>query len=368
MYFEKRYLQFNELVFDGYDMISDSDESLQYKGSSTAYSYGHGSYMPLKNDYLYVSERTVNMTISLKLKKVACEDRMSYIRFAEQEFGKPGKLWAIKNNEIIWALARVNNIRTVSSHSPNEVTYDVEFVIPGGVWHKADKQKTFLVPYSACALIDCRRTGSFNPVMYSTGNVECCESCEDNKRLAEMEEACGCCCDEELTPDMALGFHLDELQAFYGCDTPYSLKYDCDAAMRFNKNPAFGRKMCAESMCENSIISGRFISDTDIPTEDITITIVGNMKNPWITINGNTNVIKGEYHGKLTIFPNGDVYFQETECCEPQLLDASVWERPADMTYGWTIYPYWNGIVVNTNACCGEELSCVYIDHTAITI
>ena len=98
----------------------------------------------------------------------------------------------------------------------------------------------------------------------------------------------------------------------------------------------------------------------------MTITIVGDVKNPWITINDNTNIIEGEYSGKLIIEPNGDVYSQANDCCAPVLLDPSVWTRPKGMDYGWTVYPGMNSISVYTNVCCG--MVCVYIDAAAITI
>lgn len=368
MNFEKRYLQFNELVFDGFDMISEYDEPLQFKGSSTPYSYGHGSYMPLKSDFLYVSERQVNMTISLKLTKVSCEFREKYVKFALMELVKPGRLWAIRGNEIMWAFARVNNLRPVNSGKQNVVEYDVEFIVPGGVWHKADKAKTFLVPYNVCSYIDCKDIGSFNPVANSVGIGDCCDSCEENKILARQVDRCDCCCTDDLTADMALGYHLDELQRFYSCDTPYQIAYDCDAAKRFNRNHILGQKICTND-CAGGIISGQFFSDTDIPTDDLTIVIIGRMKNPRIKINDNENIIKGEYDGILTIEPSGDVYFQTSECCEPELLDTDVWSIPTDSDYGWYVKPQANGIVINTNICSDEcSTACVYIDHTAITI
>ena len=363
MYFEKRYLQFNDLVFDGYDMISDYDEPLQYKGSSTAYSYGHGSYRPFKADYLYVSERQVNMTITLKLRKVPCEYRKFYVQFAEQELGRPGRLWAIKNNTILWAMAAVNNIRPVNNNKKDEVVFDIEFVIPGGVWHKADKSKTFVLPYDVCSLMDCKGFEEFS-------ECDCCPSCDDRKLYKSMRDRCGCCCEEDLTKDMALCFHLDELQNFYGCDTPYQLVYSCETAERFSNEKALGQRLCVNDICSDSVISGQIYSDTDIPTENVTITLVGDMKNPWITINGNTNIIEGEYSGKLIIEPSGDVYYQEcdAECCDPELLDPSVWTIPSGNTYGWTIYPQLNSVTVYMNACCSEcGAQCVYIDHTAIT-
>lgn len=362
MYYEKRYLQFNDLVFDGYDMISDYDESLQYKGSSTAYSYTHGSYRAFKSDYLYVSERQVNMTITLKMLKIPCEYRKWYPQFATQELGKPGRLWAIKNGEILWAFAAVNNIRPVNNGKQNEVVLDVEFVIPGGVWHKAHQDRTFVLPYDVCSLMDCKGFEDYS-------DCDCCPVCDDKKLDKAMRDRCGCCCDEDLCEDMALCFHLGELQKFYGCETPYQLVYSCEAAERFNNNKALGQKLCVEDICKDSVISGQIYSNTDIPTEDVTVTLVGDFKNPQIKINGNVNIIEGEYHGKLTINASGDIYYQEGECCEPVLLDPSVWTIPSGNDYGWTIYPQLNGVVVYTNMCeCSRSgVACVYIDHQPIT-
>lgn len=363
MYFDKRYIQFNDLVFDGYDMISDYDEALQYKGSSTAISYGHGSYRPFKNSYLYVSERQVSMTITLKLQKIPCEYRKFYAQFAEQELGKPGRLWAIKNNEILWAFASVSSIRPVHTNKKYEVVYDIEFVVPGGVWHKADKKKTFVLPYDVCSLMDCKGFEEHNP-------CDCCDNCIDNKAIEASRERCDCCCENDLTEEMMLCYHLDELQAFYGCETPFQLVYSCETADKFNRERAFGQRICVEDICNDSVIAGRIYSDTDIPTEDVTVTIVGDMKNPWVKINGNTNIIKGSYSGTLTIKPSGDVYYQpcDNECCEPELLDPSVWIIPSGNDYGWTIYPQLNSVVVNLNKCCSKcGLACVYIDHEAIT-
>ena len=368
MFYEKRYLQFNDLVFDGYDMISDYDEPLQYKGSSTAYSYGHGSYRAFKSDHLYVSERQVNMTITLKMKKIPCEYRQFYAQFAEQELGKPGRLWAIKNNTILWAFAAVNNMRPVNNGKKDEIVWDVEFVIPGGVWHKADKAKTFVLPYDVCSLMDCKGFENYDPCAGTCS--DCCDSCIDKKMTEDMRDRCGCCCEDDLTAEMSLCCHQDVLQAFYGCDTPYQLVYSCEAAEKFSKERALGQRLCVDDICKDSVIAGRIYSNTDIPTENMTITLIGDMKNPWITINGNTNIIEGEYSGTLTIDSSGDVYYQPCEdgCCEPELLDPEVWQIPKGNTYGWTLYPQLNSVIVQMNACCSQcGLACVYIDHEGIT-
>lgn len=363
MIYDKRYLQFNELVFDGYDMLSDYSESTSFKGSSMAYSYGHGSYRPLKADYLFVEEKRVSMTLTLRTKKLPCEYRDFYIRFAEQELGKPGRLWAIKNNEIIWAWAVVTNLNPIVSGRADIVVLDVEFTIPGGVWHKADKLKTFLLPYDPCLFMECKKFKKVDPCEEKKTSGDCCLDCLVEKAMREAKkiEKCDCCCDDQICNDMALCYHTNLLQAFYGCETPYQLVYSCEKAELFNDGEPLGTKLCTKDACSN-LIAGRFYSETDIPTTGVSITLIGKMKNPAVTINGNMNFIKGEYDG-LRIDADGSVY-SHTECCDT-LLSANVWGVPQGMDYGWTVYPQENKIVVDMGACCGK--SCVYIRDDAIT-
>lgn len=361
MIYSKRYLQFNNLVFDGYDMISDFDEDISYKGTSQSYSFRHGSYMPFKSSYLYVEERSASMTITLHLKKIPCEYREYYVRFAETELGKPGRLWAIKNNELIWAFAYAKNVSQIMNNKPETNEYDVEFVIPGGVWHKADKHKTFLLPYDVCIFMECKGYKTLTDCYELGDDGDCCWQCETDK-AAERED-CFCCCVDEITRDMVLCNHLKELQAFYTCETPFQIVYDCSKAEQFSKNEYPGQKLCVNDICDDSVIAGRFYSETDIPTDEMTIVIDGHMKNPWITINGNTNIIEGEYDGALIIKASGDVYYKQGNC--ETLLDPSVWAVPSGNDYGWTINPQWNSIIVRLNECCGR--TCVYIQHDAIT-
>lgn len=364
MIYDKRYLQFNDLVFDGFDMISDYSEPLSYKGSSQDYSYGHGAYRPLKSNYLYVSERQVSMTLTIRIKKLPCEYRDYYVRFAEQELGKPGRLWAIKNGEIIWAYAVVTNIRPLTNNRKYEVTYDIEFVIPGGVWHKADKLKTFLLPYDPCLFMECKKFKKVDPCEEKDrGTGDCCVDCLNAKTMREAKkiERCECCCDEQICNDMALCYHTNELQDFYSCETPYQLVYSCEKAKLYNDGEPLGTRLCTKDGCTN-LIAGRFYSETDIPTENVSIEIVGRMNNPMITINGNMNIIKGEYE-HIRIDADGSVY-EITDCCE-NLLDPSVWEIPHGQDYGWTVYPQENRIVVDLGACCSR--ACIYIQDDAIT-
>lgn len=365
MIYERRYVQFNDLVFDGVDMISDYDGDLSFKGSSTSYSFGHGSYRPFKMNYLFVDERNVSMTITLHMLKIPCEYRQYYNQYVLEELSKPGKLWCVKNGELLWALAAVESISEDYSNRQNILVYDVNFTIPGGVWHKADKQKTFLMPWNICSFMDCMGFETLQPCKGTTAE-DCCAVCESQKESKVHD--CSCCCEGQLTEGMALCYHLNDFESFYSCSSQYQIVYDCDHAEKFNKEDFLGQKICVQDLCDSSVIAGLFYSETDIPTEDVTVIISGTMENPWIEINGNTNIIKGSYDGNLIIHSNGDVYYQTDECCEPELLDPSVWVIPEGNSYGWTIYPRNNKLIIHLNTCCQSKRTCAYIQHDAITM
>lgn len=365
MIYERLYIQFNDLVFDGFDMISDYDGDVSFKGSSQEYSYRHGSYRPFKANYLFVAERTLSITITLNMKKLPCDFRKYYIRFVNEQLAKPGKLWSVKNGELLWAIAAVDGISENYSRRDEQLVYDINFVIPGGIWYKADKQKTFLTPWDICTFMECMDYRTYQPCRSAGGDTNCCDICE-NIALEEKTD-CSCCCENDLTPDMALCYHLGELHNFYSCFSKYKIVYDCIAAEKFNKDEHFGQRLCTEDGCEDSVIAGQIYSETEIPTEDVTVIIRGKMVNPWITINDNTNIIEGEYDGTLIIKSNGDVYYQKSECCDPELLDPSVWIVPEGEIYGWTINPGTNKVIINLNACC-QGSACVWIQHEAIAL
>lgn len=354
MIYERRYTQFNDLVFDGSDMISDWDGDLSFKGSSTEYSYGHGSYRPFKRNYLFVAERTVSMTITLRMTKLPCDQREFYARFVAEQLAKPGKLWCIKNNTLLWAVAAVESISEDYSRRKDTLTYDVNFVIPGGIWHKADTHRTFLVPWDICTFMDCLD-------YRSPEECDCCSDCEP------VRDDCSCCCDQ-ITEDMMLCKNLGVLQSWYGCDVPYKVVYDCEKGEQYKHDRFLGQRICVADICDEAVIAGKIYSDTEIPTEDVTVIIHGKMHNPWVQINDNVNVIEGDFDGTLKIYPSGDVYYSENDdCCDGELLDIASWKIPEGNSYGWTINPGKNTVLVRLNECC-TGASCVWIQHDSIAI
>lgn len=372
MIYEKRYVQFNDLVIDSYDMIEQTESDISFKYTSHERTYGHGNYAPFKQNYVFANEASVSLTLRLFMKKLPCNERPFYRRFVISELAKPGKLWAVQNNELIWAYAVLTNKGEQYSYRKDVLVISVDFTLPEGIWHKADKQKTFLRDYDVCTFMDCYDFKDIDPcesIKVMEGE-NCCSVCHNGSR-EETDVACNCCICNTLCRDMALCFNKDRLQLAFGdCGDgiDFHIVYNCAKAQEFFGDEYTGQKFCTKDSC-TGVIAGLLYADTDIPTTDFVIKIHGYMTNPAITINGNTNVIEAdfsEYDGLLTIKPNGEVYYRKDDCCEDELVSASAWKIPKNEDYGWTLKPGNNQLIINTNMCCGT--SCAYIDVNGITV
>lgn len=360
MIYRRRYLQFNNLVFDNYEMLIPSTHNVDFKGDTEEYSHGHGSYAPIKG--IYAKEQNIPLSITLKMKKIPCEFRPYYKQFAIKEITTPGRLWAIENNELLWAYAKITSFSEDMDVSKDEYRMEADFLAWEGVWHKADKLKTFLIPYNVCDFMDCLKYKPDNPCDYfEPCDVDCCDWTRDMKMVkqAEAYEDCCCCC-SGITEDMALCKH-DDLQVFYKeCTPSYQIAYSCQKADEFFC--PLGAKICTKDSCSN-VIAGHFYSSTEIPTDSMDIVIDGTVHDVQITINGNRNVIKGDYEG-LEIHSNGDVY-SDDGCCK-QLLEPEVWLSPYPNSFGWELHQGENNVVIDRGTCCGR--ACVYINADNLTI
>lgn len=347
MKYKRHYIQFNDFVFDEYDMVAENDAATAFKTSESEYSFTHGSYSPSKSEWLYAASGSVSMALALRMNKLPCEERKFYRRFAIEQLSKNGRLWAVQDNTLIWAWAKVTNL--TEGGSTNRVEFDIDFSLPEGVWHKADKLKTFLVPYNRCEFMDC----------FGYKETDPCECCAPPKKV-EMD----CCCDCP-SKEMALCYHKD-LQDLYDCDLKYKVVYDCLSAQQYfgyEESTHLGQKICTEY--NGTIISGQFYSETEIPTTDLKMTLIGVFKDPSITINDTTNIIEGEFNGILTINPDGTLYYKDDDCPE-ELLDISAWKIPDGQDYGWTVKPGYNSILIDVHNCCG--FVCVFVEADALTI
>lgn len=356
--YSKQFLQFNDLVFEGTTLVSSSGMNYSVKYNNIDYSYRSGSFLGNKTNYNLFESQTLSLTLSFSVKPLPCEMRPFYHGFIIEQLNKPGKLWALQNDRLIWAYAQVVSIGEVDED--RYFTFDVDFFLPEGVWHKADFTKTFLMPHDICTYLDCYHYEEVNPC----GKLSsCCVSCVKGHDVND----CSCCDCDLLTKDMSYCYYKNKISDLFGdrCATNYIIKYDCMKAQEFFGDDYLGEKICVRDDCE-SIIAGKFYSETDLPTDGVTIVISGLMHDPEITINDNTNVIKGDYDGALIVQSNGDVFYQQACCCVSEPLDPSIWVKPGNMQYGWTIYPRTNRIVVNPGTCCSGQ--CVYIQSDALTI
>lgn len=354
MRYEKRYIQFNDLVFDSVDMISSDDLTVSFKRKDTEYTYKHGSYVPHRTRGLLAEAYNFSMTITFHMKRLPCDVRKYYPDFAKTQLAQVGRLWAVSNNTLLWAWAELRSFGEAESPKRDTLEYDVDVYLPEGIWHKADPKKTFLKPWDPCDFMECY---GYQDIMQCKS---CCEICPE-----EIDAGCDCCECNEITEDMALCHHMNELQNFYSCDgAGYRIIYDCEAAERFNTGLAhyLGQKICG---CSGTI-AGRFYSNTDLESDYVKIRLYGQTKNPRITINGNTNEIRGEYEN-LYITTDGLIQYWPDGCTDVHIADVDVWNplRGEGNQYGWKIKPGYNSIVIETGGCCSV---CAYIELDPITL
>lgn len=352
MIYRRHYVQFNDLVFDGVDMAMVQETTVSFKTIQHEYTFKHGSYSPFKRKSVLASAGTVSITLKLDMKKLPCDDRKFYPQFAVTQLTTPGKLWAVYNNTLMWAYAALDGYTLVEDTRKNQLIIDVDFTLPEGVWHKADKQRTFLVPYDICDFMDCYNYKEIHPC-----HTECCQ-CPTEPIV------CDCCYCHDVTKDMALCYY-DDLQDFYSkCGAGVRIVYDCQAAERFfggfDGPDYLGQKFCSDC----GAIYGMIYSDTEIPTNGVKITLHGEFRDPYITINGNSNQIKGSYDGELVIMPDGSIIYR-TDCCETE-VSVSNWVIPEDNTYGWEIHAGNNPFSISYADGCGTV--CVYFEVDALTI
>lgn len=155
MIYARKYLQFNDLVFDNFDMLKTSDNtSNTFKYTTVEYGYRHGSYLPLFKNYSLLKESSVSLTIFLNMKKVVPEQRTFYHDLVTQQLTRAGYLWAIQDGKLIYTPAIVSGYDEVTTNKEEQLEIDVSFTLPEGVWHMADPTNTFLKTYDVTDVLE----------------------------------------------------------------------------------------------------------------------------------------------------------------------------------------------------------------------
>jgi len=359
MFQVRKYVQFNDLVIDNYDMLASADLSGGFKTTTVPFSYTHGSYAPLKGRQQFATEQSLSMTLNLNTKKLTCDQRKFYKRYLQQNLLIAGRLWAVEGEQLLWTHAFVRDFSETYALERYVVHIDIDLVLYEGIWHKADPRKTFLQPYSVC---------NFEDIHHFPTPLEC-DCCLDCLPTSDPCPSCLSDC-EFLNADNSLcEIQEDVISAFYNqCGDSFRIIHNCEVGLDiWDDERMLGHKLCKEDLC-NHLIAGEFYSDTLLDSRNVTITLIGTFENPEITINGNTMIILGEFDGRLTLNASGDMFYEPDECCpsKNESLPINRLQIPENNTFGFVVRNGMNQVLVETNNCCDPV--CIFIKEERLTI
>lgn len=369
MIYTRRYVQYNDLPFDSYEMLKSWDDTtVKFKQDSSSYTFKHGSYVAFKSESMLVESANVSMTLQLELYRIPCDRRTLYRKTVLEEISKPGKLWAVQNGELVWAYAYPENYSEATKVSIAD-TYlvDIDFVLYEGIWHKASVYTTYLEPYDLCVEMDEKDT--VDPC--TEINKNCCTDCVPDPVPGEScsgccGDTCSCDCDEEKNNRKNL-CESDINLIYQGtgrCSTTgYKIVEDCSAYEK-ESGASIGERFRAEP-CSN-YLSEKIFANTDVPTTDYEITIKGVFHDLYVEVNGNGNIIEGDYEGTLKIQGDGTVWIFNGDCGFEELPVSAI-TIPDGMDFGYTFNPGWNYFKIDAGECdCNVTLT-AYISIDNIT-
>lgn len=363
MNIKRKYTQFNDLVFDDYDRTTDYSATFRVETSPRVYS--SGDIPLLRSGTQHVDAQSLSLVVKINIKSLVCDERVLVKQYILTNLNKPGRLWAVEGDEILWAWAVVEDMEEITDSDLNYIQLTLNFLIWEGVWHKADPMKTFFYPYRLCDFNACNDYQTVrsrcNPGG-AEGCIECNGACDSP---ATGCNRCHCNCEE---PYLTLcGDRQEAVRGLHSaCSPEYRISYDCKLANRiWRAEELLGQKFCKSDWCD-SMLTVRFYSDTIQDTTGVSFTIKGYVKNPYLALNGNSLQINGEYDGLLTVTGGGEVYYQLDSCCEPEPLDPNMISIPLGSTLGQTVHNGWNTLHIETNECC--DMVCVFVKTDSITI
>ena len=360
MFQVRKYVQFNDLVIDNYDMLASADLSGGFKTRTIPFSFTHGSYAPLKGRQQFTTEQSLSITLKLNTKKLTCDQRKFYKQYVQQNLLKAGRLWAVEGDQLLWTHAFVRDFSETYALEKHIVHMDIDLILYDGVWRKADPRKTFLQPYSVCRFEDIHH---FRNPAYC---ADCCLDC------LSSENRCPSClsdCEFLNAENSLCNLHEEAINAFYNqCGDSFRIIHNCEVGFNiWGAERMLGHRLCKEDLCKH-LIAGEFYSDTLLDSRDVTITLIGTFENPRITINGNTMVVEGEFDGQLTLNATGDMFYEPDACCpaKSEKLSIQRLEIPEGNSFGFVVRGGMNQVLVETNNCCDPV--CIFIREARLTI
>lgn len=349
----RRYVQFSDLVFD--TELDSAQYSINTKVETQPYSWGHGSYVPFKEEQLLLSEADVSISATFDYRLYHREDRKFIKDWIKLNMLKPGRLWAIEGNKLIWAWAFITGYSETYTKFKRTFSIDFDFKLWEGYWHIADPHYTFLIPYDSCNIMDCL---DFKDELDCSS---CCTECIIGKE--QLCDNCLCECGEITREDALCAWDRAKLFSMF-CVCGHSMKivYDCIKAEKFFHDDERMVQICKDDICKE-VIAGQFYSNTIVDTDLIDITLVGNFDNPEITINDKTTTIGAQFEGILHIYRNGDITFQCDGCTEEEDQNPMNFTIDGDMS--WKVHHGKNRVIVK-GICC--EMACILLNIDELTI
>ncbi|AXH73403.1 MAG: hypothetical protein [Caudoviricetes sp.] len=279
----KKIVQFNELVFNHTVFVVDQPEIItDFRISKSPLVYNHGDYSPERNTTRKVNSKSFTINLQVDKNKFNCEDKYLIQQFVQANLYKIGRLWAIQDDILLWAIAKTESISEGLEEKLGYLTYTVTFYLPQGIWYIADNTSTFLEDYEQCEVLEC----------FETLERKLCECCWCNIGLAP-EKRCVKCNGIKLCE-----INKNEISKEIGnCGNNKKINYSCDC--QEPNDLSFSEYGVKTALSE-------FNSNTLYETDDIVIEICGGFKNLVIEFNGEKSRIDGEYAG-TTLISNGTV-------------------------------------------------------------
>lgn len=295
--YPRLYLQYNELVFDGFNTVQTASLSGENKLSTTPYPFQRGSYYQgsFHNGEVLSGEQDLSLDITLPFVGLRRLQVLNYNDYIQYQLSRPGKIWAVDTGgKLIWAYA-------IPKHPPfNDyeikkgriVHIQMDFLLPEGYWHVADTNNVFFEPYDMCDFKEEVMSGCSH-------NCNAMQQCTDEK--------CEICCD--VTEDMC--YCNTCWNPYHPCQSEYRIVYNCAKGEKVHGFHTWGtgflnneQHSTVGEICTNAIYKSPAI-----------ITLFGKYKDPSITFNDTYIRVKGTYEGLLIFTPNGKVYHTpDIEC------------------------------------------------------
>ncbi|MFV0409639.1 MAG: hypothetical protein ACK5LJ_08080 [Paracoccus sp. (in: a-proteobacteria)] len=315
------YLQFNDLVFSGVESVESADLSGDYRVTTDDYAVRNGAYYggSYTTGHLLSGAQDLGLELTLPFVGLTRLQVLDYHDWIVTNLSKAGKIWAIDTGGIlIWAYA-------IPTHPPFDdyatskgttLKTTMDFVLPEGIWHKADTHNVFLEPYDLCDFKNqsncCDRDCTLKAPCVNGGCMD--NSCMSCCGVSECMNWCKTCWNP-----------YDD-----GCSFPYHIIYDCTAGNEFYGSRTWGTELLGDENC----LSGEFCSNT-LTASPVQVTLLGHYLNPVITVNDITIRIKGEFDGRLVVTTEGKVLYYEGEPCGDTCEDEldNLMKLPVELGY-----------------------------------